>query len=726
MTLNPSQLVDAILLDAARAALRTDTYAASGADPKRLAAANRGPLLLAIATAGDLRRQLASRYADELVDTPAAVKALLGADAAAARAAATQLATPGYVRRLNREQSRRATTAQPLPQPVQATATPDRRADRRLAETRAARDRALVQRDYAQSELRTVRQELNAALSDRDEAQAIVDALQAELDTERSAAAKLAGDVDSAAALFVRILAGRPQDESAETVAVEDVDPRELEARADQSGPADRHSPDATRLMEALIGAGILPDTLASALQLMLAPPSPPPTPALTQPREIALTPLGGGTEIGGSCMLITAGDARILVDAGMRPKTRIDLAGPEHIDIALAGHLDAIVITHAHNDHAGWVPALIGEHHYRNVPVYCTPDTAALLPIMWNDSVKVFNRTRADYVEDGEPPAEPPYTQTQALAAQRRVRELDYGRVIEVGDGVTIELFRAGHILGAAGVVVAAGPNRVTVTGDVSNLVQRSVPGLVVPDSARNSDLLVIESTYCHADTNREAEVERFVRLVADVVENGRVLVPAFALGRAQEVALTLRERLPGVPVLIDGMAKQISRIYEQQTADTSRPLRIYGDQIREVAPDMRAQHLRTFRRGVIVTTSGMLAAGPAVTWARAILPDPGSALLVAGYQDEDAPGRDLLDLVEGRRTGTFWLDGSDIEVHADVRKFGLSAHADRRGLLSIMREVAPRQVMLVHGERYHQRGFTRHLERLRYDVAPTRHWQT
>jgi Cft2 family RNA processing exonuclease len=200
-------------------------------------------------------------------------------------------------------------------------------------------------------------------------------------------------------------------------------------------------------------------------------------------------------------------------------------------------------------------------------------------------------------------------------LAAQRQIRAVGYGRLVGVADGVTIELFRAGHILGAAGVVVAAGGSRVAVTGDVSDQAQRSVPGLVVPDSARGCDLLVIESTYCgHQSTSREAEVERFFRVVAETVENGRVLVPAFALGRAQEVALTLRDRLPGVPVLIDGMAKQISRIYQEQTAGTPRPLRIYSEQIREVAPDTRAQHLRTFRRGVIVTTSGMLTAGPAI----------------------------------------------------------------------------------------------------------------
>jgi Cft2 family RNA processing exonuclease len=257
------------------------------------------------------------------------------------------------------------------------------------------------------------------------------------------------------------------------------------------------------------------------------------------------------------------------------------------------------------------------------------------------------------------------------------------------------------------------------------------SVPGLVVPDAARGSDLLVIESTYCgHHSSNRDAEVEKFVRMVAETVgdsaaNGGRVLVPAFALGRAQEVTLTLRNRLPDVPVLIDGMAKDIAKIYEEQTAGTVRPLEIYGEQVSEVRAWERQQLLRTFRRGVIVTTSGMLTAGPAVTWARSILPDPDAALLIAGYQDEDSPGFELLELAEANRQATFTLDRDEFTVNARVAKFGLSAHADRRGLSSIITEIGARDVMLVHGIASKQREFADNLTRRGFSVAPTRHWQ-
>jgi len=281
----------------------------------------------------------------------------------------------------------------------------------------------------------------------------------------------------------------------------------------------------------------------------------------------------------------------------------------------------------------------------------------------MWADAVKVFERTQAERAAYGDPAAQPPYTQTEAIAARYRIRELEFGRAVEIADGVTIELFPAGHILGAAGVVVTAGSSRVVITGDVSDLAQASVPGLVVPDAARHADLLVIESTYCRPGGKpRDQEIERFVLAVAETVKTGRVLVPSFALGRAQEVLLTLRDRLPDVPILVDGMAKEISRIYEDQTKGTSHPLQIYGDNVNEVQPGSRYEQYIAMRRGVIVSTSGMLSAGPAVQWARWILPDPNSAVLVSGYQDEESPGRRLLNLARGDGL-TFSLDGQDIE---------------------------------------------------------------
>ncbi|MEV5837140.1 MBL fold metallo-hydrolase [Nocardia sp. NPDC052112] len=736
MSRTAPQLLEAIVLDAAHAALKSPVYAGQQIEPRAFAQVNRDSLLELVARVPTLRAQLAQTYRNELSETHPHVVALLSDSATDSAAAAAVLRDPRAIRSRrgrsrpsakagsNGEQSAVADERSPA---ILDSATARRleRYERRLTEIRTARDRARVQRDYARAETDQLRRELETAREDRDESLAVIEGLRAKLAAERAHVAELATDVLAAAAVLKAAILPPPT----ELPVVEDidVDPREREAAVDTR--TSEEAPVADPIVAAaLTRADVSPDVLLSVLNALLEPPAPVESVWVGEPREIALTPLGGGTDIGDSCMLVTVGDVRILIDAGMHANKRIDQAGPEHIDVALAGPIAAIVITHAHNDHAGYVPALIA--NYPTVPVICTPETAAILPTMWSDSVRVFDRTRGSHVGSDESLAEPPYGDAQVYAAQRRIREVQCGRVVEIAAGVTVALFPAGHILGAAGVVVSAGQNRVTVTGDVSDLAQISVPGLVVPDVARGSDLLVIESTYCGPQSsNREAEVERFVRIVSETVgdpaNGGRVLVPAFALGRAQEVALTLRHRLPDVPVLIDGMAKDIAKIYEEQTAGTARPLKIYGEQVSAVQPGERDQLLRAFRRGVVVTTSGMLTAGPAVTWARSILPDPEAALLLAGYQDEESPGFELLELAKANRRAMFVLDREELAVNARVAKFGLSAHADRRGLSSIITEVGAREVMLVHGVASKQRDFADNLTRRGFHVAPTRHWQ-
>src|SRR5205823_12155280 len=157
-----------------------------------------------------------------------------------------------------------------------------------------------------------------------------------------------------------------------------------------------------------------------------------------------------------------------------------------------------------------------------------------------------------------------PPYGRDDVRRAVERLQVLRFGQRRWVG-ALEIELFPAGHIVGAAGVVVHAGPHRVVVSGDVSWSEQATVGGIEVPESARSADLLLLESTYGaqRRPAPRVQVVADLVRSVTDVVQaGGRVLVPAFALGRAQEVALAVAEHLPDVDVLIDGLARDISEV--------------------------------------------------------------------------------------------------------------------------------------------------------------------
>jgi Cft2 family RNA processing exonuclease len=439
---------------------------------------------------------------------------------------------------------------------------------------------------------------------------------------------------------------------------------------------------------------------------------------AQVRSRGLTITPVGGANHIGGSALLVEAGDTRVLVDAGLKPQAHISRPGPDHIEEAVHGRLDAVVITHAHADHAGFVPWVV--ERQRRVEVLCSPQTEALLPVVWADSVRVM-RADADAASSHADRVEPPYGEAEVEQAENRLVAARYGQTANV-HGLELTLFPAGHILGAAGVVIRAGDQRVVVTGDIDNRGQSSIgPAQVPPGLARGADLLVIETTYCdsiHRDRGQEGD--DLLRQAGEVLDaGGRILIPAFGLGRAQEVALLLGERMPDVDVLVDGLASTISDLYARNGAPE-----VLRGRVRKV--EHRAREIAGFREGVIITTSGMLTGGAAIPWAQAVLPEPDSALFLCGHQDEEAPGRDLQELANadpGRPRRVHLRDDQGrpvtVEVAASVHTYNLSAHADRTGLKSIVDQVRPHAVMLVHGEPGPQALFRAQLNAANYAVA-------
>lgn len=393
-----------------------------------------------------------------------------------------------------------------------------------------------------------------------------------------------------------------------------------------------------------------------------------------------------GWMRIGGSSVLVCAGSTRVLVDAGIHPGVP-GVNGPEGIAEVLAGGVDAVVITHAHLDHAGYVPAVLAA--CPGATVYATAATADLLGPMWWDQAKVAARSGSGH-RWGE----------HVQAALGRLVAPARGTRTRVG-ALEFELFDSGHILGAAGVGLSDGTSRVVISGDVSREGQLSVGGWDLPGAWARPDLLVLEATSGAraAHTPRSRVVSAFVADVRRTVDaGGVVLVPAAALGRAQEVALLVGTQLPDVPVYVDGLARSVSEVFARHTGPTGRPVQVFGGQVRPVPVGRTADLATTTRGAVVVTTGAQMTGGPVLTWARHVLPGPDNLLALVGYLDPHSPATGLRAAMESG----WWTDatGTVVPVDARVETYPLGAHASADELVTIATGVHAERTMLVHGD--------------------------
>jgi Cft2 family RNA processing exonuclease len=441
----------------------------------------------------------------------------------------------------------------------------------------------------------------------------------------------------------------------------------------------------------------------------------------------VRLVTLGGSAEVGKSCYLLEIGSRRILVDCGVKPVS----SGEMHPNLERLDHIDALLLTHAHTDHIGWVPALINK--FGKFDIYCSEGTAELLPIMLEDSHNHYMRRvagmrdRARHVRNAE--VEPEYyTEEDVQAAWKLPITCKFGEEVRLPFGdLSIWLFPAGHILGASSILIAdQSGRRIFMSGDFSSSPQLTVPAASWPTDIGKVDLLVLESTY--GDRNHKPFPEsrnELVSFVSRTVGNGgSVILAAFALGRAQELlsiiaeARTKGEIPTSAPVYVDGMIKRINPVY--------RKLAIFppaSEEINEVTGATERQELVMSAQqnpSIIVTTSGMMTGGPVVEYARRLLPDKRHRLVLAGYQDEGAPSRTLLELAGfggGPRIVKLTDENEEsIQFEAALPAYhvSLSSHADQAGLVEYASRLQPKSIALVHGNPTAQAQLSRRLSQI------------
>ena len=377
---------------------------------------------------------------------------------------------------------------------------------------------------------------------------------------------------------------------------------------------------------------------------------------------------LGGATEVGRLGMLLKQGPETLLFDYGMLPRD------PPQYPMK-APPVDRVFVTHAHLDHSGMVPWLCGRH---DTEVILTPVTAQVADLLQVDSLKV---AAAEAYEA-------PFDESDIDATRRNTRTVDFGDTIDVGS-LEVTAHSAGHIPGAA--MFEVNGNQTTLfTGDLHTLTTDLVKGArPVP-----CDTLMIESTYAgrnHPD--RLKTQHQFLEKIRAVNNRGGIaLIPAFAVGRTQDMLLTLAAG--NFDVWLDGMGKKVNNIYmdNPEFLRSAKKLREAMNRV-QVVRSQRGAH-QALEADAIVTTSGMLDGGPIIRYLEAVRDDPRSAILLTGYQVEGSNGRRLID------EGVVELDGNDVKVRCEWQKFDFSAHAGHDDLVRFIDGCDPQRVVLMHGD--------------------------
>lgn len=430
----------------------------------------------------------------------------------------------------------------------------------------------------------------------------------------------------------------------------------------------------------------------------------------------------GAAREVTGSCHILRVGTRTMLVDCGLFQGRRSE-SREKNARLPLpVAEIDAIILTHAHIDHAGRLPFLV-RNGYKGT-IWATAATRDLCAVMLADSAHIQEKD-ADFLErHGRPHADPLYTMDDARRTQDYMVGMPYGKWFEVTDGVRAQFTDAGHILGSASVVVEAQEHgelrRIVFSGDIGRT------GLSIirdPDPpAGGADTIVCESTYGDRDHESvDGAREQLARVVRETAaRGGRVLIPAFAVGRTQELVYDLHGlyhegKIPAIPVYIDSpLATDATSVFRMhpEIFDRSEEL-VRGDshlfdfELVRYTRDVEASKALNRQTGpmVIIAASGMVESGRILHHLRHGASDPRNTVLIVGFMAEHTLGRRL---VEQRRV--IRILGDEVELNAQVEILnGYSAHGDRTQLHAWLNAVrqggaatgrATPRVHLVHGE--------------------------
>ncbi|MEM2095568.1 MAG: beta-CASP ribonuclease aCPSF1 [Candidatus Caldarchaeum sp.] len=427
--------------------------------------------------------------------------------------------------------------------------------------------------------------------------------------------------------------------------------------------------------------------------------------------REVRITILGAGRQVGRSCILLQTSESTVLLDCGLSAGASSPTSFFPRLDLVpnLVESLDAVVVSHAHLDHVGLVPYLY-KYGYRG-PVYAVEPSIPLMALEQLDFVSVA----------GKEGSFPPYTETEIRLALQRCFPLRYGVVNNITPDIRIMFYNAGHILGSAAVHIHIGEglHNIVYTGDFK--YERSTALDPCASKFPRLETLIMESTYGATPvpyTLEQSEAILADKITSIVNRGGKVIIPVPAIGRAQEILLVLNKllaegRLAETPVFLDGLVVEATAIHtafpDYFTAELQQRLRegeniflseyftpVKSEQQREEILEMKGPT-------VIVSTSGMLEGGPVLKYLKGFAGDENNLLVFVSYQVEGTLGRTLL---KGVREVTLRNEegrAEPLNVKMQVDKVdGFSGHSSRQQLINYVRRInpKPRNIILIHGE--------------------------
>jgi metallo-beta-lactamase family protein len=441
------------------------------------------------------------------------------------------------------------------------------------------------------------------------------------------------------------------------------------------------------------------------------------------------LTFLGAAGTVTGSKHLLDTAGVRILVDCGLfQGLKELRERNWQPLPVA-AGDIHAVVLTHAHLDHCGYLPRLVADGFRGRI--FCTPGTQDLCSIVLPDSAHIQEEDAREANRQGyskHHPALPLYTSNDAARALMQLQPVGFERPVPIAPGIELDFIPAGHLLGSAYARIRCEGKTLLFGGDLGRYTRPVLPD---PAPVKEADILLLESTY--GDRLHEADDggTRLASIVTDAAaRGGKLIIPAFAIGRVEEVIYTLKrledaQRIPVLPVYVDSpMAARALQFYAGRTDELDADMTPAAPGVKTFAttrmttvasPQQSIELVASARPSIVIASSGMATGGRVLHHLAATLPSARHTVLFVGYQAAGTRGRLLVDGAKQVR-----IKGRDVAVAARIERLdSMSAHADAGEIMRWLDgfERPPAMTYLVHGE-------ATALEALRARLDTERRW--